>query len=75
VRELVMKQQTAIKACLAKDFPAATLTIQVGADGKAKVLVKGKTDVPETVNKCIVAAVEKITFPAAATTVTLEVSR
>lgn len=76
-RDLVVRQQAAIKACLTKDVRAVSLRVVVDADGKATVVVKAKAEaeVPDAVQQCVDAAVQKIGFAKASATVTLEVAR
>ena len=73
--DVVLASEKSIKACLTKDAQAVNVTIKVAANGTATAIVSGKADVPAGVQKCVKAAVAKMKFAKAATTVKLEVSR
>lgn len=73
--DIVLRHERTIKACLTKDMPAVSLRISVGEDGKPTVVVKGKTEVPAAVKRCVTNAVKKLKFPAQAATVTIEIMR
>lgn len=74
-RDLVVRHQASIKACLTKDMQAVSLRVVVDADGKATVVVNAKTEVPDGVKQCVTSAVQKISFAKASGTVTLDVAR
>ena len=65
----------ALQACLTKDAQHVTVTIKIAADGKATAVVGAKAEIPEEVTKCIVTAVGKMKFAAAAASVTLDVRK
>ena len=73
--DVVLANEKSIKACLTKDAQSVSVTIKVGANGTATAIVTAKADVPARVASCVKAAVAKMTFEKAATTVKLEVSR
>jgi hypothetical protein len=73
--EVVLRNRKAIQACLTKDMPAVALRITVAVDGTAAVIVEGKTDVPDAVNRCVTSAIDKLTFASAAARVSIEIAK
>jgi hypothetical protein len=73
--DLVLANEKSLKACLTKDAQAVSITIKVNASGVATAVVTAKAAVPAGVTKCIKAAVAKLKFEKAATTVSLQLER
>ena len=73
--DLVIRNRAAIEACLRKDLPEVSLRITINERGTATTLVEAKTEVPDEVKRCVIAAVDKLPFAPAATTVTVDIAR
>ena len=73
--DLVIRNRAAIEACLRKDLPEVSLRITIDERGTATTLVEAKTEVPDEVKRCVIAAVDKLPFAPAATTVTVDIAR
>ncbi|HEX5061311.1 MAG TPA: hypothetical protein VFV99_18215 [Kofleriaceae bacterium] len=73
--DVVLKNEKALKACLTKDAQSVNVTIKVAANGTATAVVSGKAEIPAAVQRCVKAAVGKMAFAKAATTVSMEISR
>jgi hypothetical protein len=75
VRAELVRHRAALAACLSKDLPAVRISVAIDAAKVVRVKTTAKTEVPASVQQCLVAAVQKIRFSVAGVTVSYDVAR